>query len=64
MGPSAGLERCGKSRPPLGFDLRTIKPVASRYIYGLMMIYYSLLQRIFYGSVESCIEFIYAIIET
>ena len=28
MGPRAGLDRCVKSRPPLGFDPRT---VASRY---------------------------------
>ena len=30
MGPRAGLDRCGKSRPPLGFDPRTVQPVASR----------------------------------
>ena len=30
-GPSASLDRCGKSRPPPGFDPRTIQPVASRY---------------------------------
>jgi hypothetical protein len=29
-GPRAGLNGCGKS-PPLGFDLRTVQPVASRY---------------------------------
>jgi len=29
--PSAGLDRCGKSRPPPGFDPRTFHPVASRY---------------------------------
>ena len=29
-GPKAGLEKCGKSRPPPGFDPRTVKPVASR----------------------------------
>ena len=27
----ADLYGCGKSRPPLGFDPRTVKPVASRY---------------------------------
>jgi hypothetical protein len=27
----AGLENCGKSRPPPGFDPQTIQPVASRY---------------------------------
>jgi hypothetical protein len=27
----AGLDRCGKSRVPPGFDPRTVQPVASRY---------------------------------
>ena len=31
VGPSAGLDGCGKSRPPPGFDPRTVQPVASRY---------------------------------
>ena len=31
VGLGAGLDRCGKSRPPPGFDLRTFQPVASRY---------------------------------
>jgi hypothetical protein len=31
VGPAAGLKRCGKSRSPLGLDLRTVQPVASRY---------------------------------
>ena len=31
MGLRAGLDRCGKSRPPSGFDPRTVQPVASRY---------------------------------
>jgi hypothetical protein len=31
MGHRAGLDMCGKSRPPPGFDPRTIQPVASRY---------------------------------
>jgi len=31
VGPRAGLDRCGKSRPPPGFDTRTVRPVASRY---------------------------------
>ena len=38
VGPRAGLDGCGKSCPPPGFDPRTVKPVASRYrrtgIYG------------------------------
>jgi hypothetical protein len=31
VNPRAGLDRCGKSRPPPGFDPRTVQPVASRY---------------------------------
>ena len=31
VGPRAGLDRCGKSRPPPGLDPRTVQPVASRY---------------------------------
>ena len=31
VGPRADLDRCGKSRPPPGFDPRTVQPVASRY---------------------------------
>jgi hypothetical protein len=31
VGPRAGLEGCGKFRPPPGFDPRTVQPVASRY---------------------------------
>jgi hypothetical protein len=31
VGPRAGLDGCRKSRPPLGFDTRTVQPVASRY---------------------------------
>ena len=31
MGPRLSLDRCGKSRHPLGFDPRTAQPVASRY---------------------------------
>ena len=30
VGPRAGLDRCGKSLPPV-FDPRTIQPVASSY---------------------------------
>jgi len=29
--PRAGMDGCGNYRPPLGFDLRTVQPVASRY---------------------------------
>ena len=32
MGPRAGLDGCGKSRPQPGIDPRTVQPVASRYI--------------------------------
>jgi len=31
VGPRAGLDRCGKSRHPPGFDLRTVQSVANRY---------------------------------
>jgi hypothetical protein len=31
VGLRAGMDRCGKSRPPQGFDPRTFQPVASRY---------------------------------
>jgi hypothetical protein len=31
VGPRAGLDGCGKFRPPPGFDPRTVQPVASRY---------------------------------
>jgi len=32
VGPRAGLDRCGISRPPPpGFDTRTVQPVTSRY---------------------------------
>ena len=31
MGPRAGMDRCGKSRPPPGFDPRTVQPVGSRF---------------------------------
>ena len=31
VGRRAGPDRCEKSRPPPGFDSRTVQPVASRY---------------------------------
>jgi hypothetical protein len=31
VGSRAGLDWCGKSRPPPGFDPRTVHPVASLY---------------------------------
>jgi len=31
VGLRAGLDKCGKSRPPPGFDPRTVQPVGSRY---------------------------------
>jgi hypothetical protein len=31
VGPKAGLDVCEKSRPPPGFDSRTVQPVTSRY---------------------------------
>jgi hypothetical protein len=32
VGPRAGLDRRRKSRPPRGFDPRTVQTVASHYI--------------------------------
>jgi len=32
MGHRAGLDTCGKSRPPPGFDPQTVQPVATRYV--------------------------------
>jgi len=31
VGPRAGLDGCGKSRLPQGFDPRTVQPVAGSY---------------------------------
>ena len=31
MGSRAGLDECGLSLPPAGFDLQNVQPVASRY---------------------------------
>jgi hypothetical protein len=31
VGPRAGLDACGKTRPPPGLYPRTVYPVASRY---------------------------------
>jgi hypothetical protein len=31
VGPRGGMDECGKSGPPAGFDPRTVQPVASRY---------------------------------
>ena len=31
MGSRAGVDRCGKFRPPPGFDPGTVQPVTSRY---------------------------------
>jgi hypothetical protein len=31
VGPRAGLDGCGNSLPPPGFDSRTVLPLASRY---------------------------------
>ena len=50
MGPRAGLDMCGKSRPPPAFDPRTVQPVASRYtdyatgptFFWLPYVYYSI----------------------
>jgi hypothetical protein len=31
VGPTSGLDRCGKSRPPPEFDPRTAQPLTSPY---------------------------------
>jgi hypothetical protein len=31
VGPRVGLDGCGKFRPPLGLDHRTVQPVPRRY---------------------------------
>jgi len=31
VGPRAGLDGCGKSRPQPGFDTRNVAPIKSRY---------------------------------
>ena len=31
LGLRAGLDRCGKPRPPPGFDPQTVQPMASLY---------------------------------
>jgi len=31
VGPRAGMDGCGKSRPQPGFEPQTVQPVASRY---------------------------------
>jgi len=31
VGPKARLGGCGKSRPPQGFDPRTVQPIENRY---------------------------------
>jgi hypothetical protein len=37
MGLGAGLDRCGKSGLPLGFDPRTVQPAASRMFNEILM---------------------------
>ena len=34
VGPKGGLDGCGKSHPPPGFDPRTVQPVANRLNYS------------------------------
>ena len=38
-GPTAGRDRCGKSRSPPGFDPRTVQLVASRYTDAIVSTY-------------------------
>jgi hypothetical protein len=39
VGPRAGLDECGKSRPP-EFDPQTVQPVSSRYTDCVEMVSY------------------------
>lgn len=32
MWPGVGIDRCGESHTPPGFEFRTVKPLASQYI--------------------------------
>jgi hypothetical protein len=41
VGPTAGLDGCGKLRPPPEFDHRTVQPVASRYTDWAVLAYLS-----------------------
>ena len=44
VGAMTGLEGCGKSRPPPGFERRTVQSVASRYtecVFVVLGIYYT-----------------------
>ena len=42
VGPGSGLDGCGKSRPPPGFDLRTVQSVASHYtVYAISAVKFS-----------------------
>jgi len=42
VGPRAGLDGFRKSRPPPGFDPRTVHPVVSRYTYyAILALYYT-----------------------
>ena len=49
--PRAGLEGCGKSCPPPGFDPRTVQPVASRYTDWAIAAHYLLIgEQVFFCS--------------
>jgi hypothetical protein len=48
VSPRAGLDGCGKSRPPPGFDPRTVQPLASRYtVYAIPALIYFYIVYIF-----------------
>ena len=55
--PRAGLEGCGKSCPPPGFDPRTVQPVASRYTDWAIAAHYLLIgEHVFFCSrLQQCL---------
>jgi len=53
VGRRAGLNGCGKSHPPPGFDPRTVQPVASRYTDYAMHIYRSLRCAMYGGQIRN-----------
>ena len=55
VGYTAGLDGCWKSRPPPGFDPRTVQPVASRYTDWVITARYGQRVLVFFFIVVTCI---------
>ena len=67
MDPMAGLDRCGKSRLPPGFDPWTVQPVASRYIFAnsteiKSISIQSQLNSVYYIELVSCFDLSHVIV--